>query len=203
MRDLLEKIPYEKLWAVPTWQRWLAVCGVLFLFFVIYYFVSYKGSVQEIERLVSERDKIKANFERYVIYVKKMPQLEKEIAKLNKELQKARVQLPGAKEIPELLTLISNTGTQSGLEFLLFKPLPEQKVDFYARVPVEMVIVGSFHNTAIFFDKVKKLSRIVNIANVNVVVKPGKGNLLRTSCSATTYKYLEQAALKTKPIEKK
>lgn len=203
--NILDKIPYEKIWAVPPLQRWLIVCGVIFLFFVAYYYVSYQDSVEVIDKLVSNREDLKTKYEGYAKYVKRMPQLQRDIDELNFKLRGAKVQLPVAREIPELLTLISDTGTNTGLEFLLFKPFPEKKVDFYSKVPVEMVIVGSFHNVLTFFDKVKKMPRIVDISNVKIKSKTDKGGKvsLTTSCTATTYKYLEKAILQPKPKKKK
>lgn len=201
--DLLEKIPYEKIWVIPPWQRWLGLFGTIFLFFVIYYFVSLKGANEEIKRLGGERDGLKAEYNKYEKHTKKMPQLEKEIVKLNRELKKARIQLPNEKEIPELLTHISNIGTNAGLEFLLFRPTAERSLDFYAQVPVEMVFTGGYHNTVTFFDKVKNLSRIVDISKVRIKAKKSENKwALETSCTATTYKYLEKKALKTKKIVK-
>lgn len=199
LENILEKIPYEKIWVVPQWQRWLAIAGAIFLFFVIYYFLSYENAAEKIEQLTGKKEQLSADYKRYVKYTKRMPQLEKDIVELNKELKKARMQLPNEKEIPELLTLISNIGTDEGLEFLLFKPSPEQPVDFYAEVPVEMVVQGDFHDVAIFFDKVRKLPRIVNITDVKVKIKSVKGAvMLETSSKATTYKYLEEKALEVK-----
>lgn len=197
--DILEQIPYEKIWVIPSWQRWLGLFGAIFLFFVIFYFVSLKGTNEEINRLVGKKDKLKAEYYKYEKHTKKMPQLEREIIKLNRELKKARVQLPNEKEIPELLTHISNIGTSVGLEFLLFRPTAERSRDFYAQVPVEMLFTGGYHNTAIFFDKVKNLPRIVDISKVRIKTKKvGTKWILETSCTATTYKYLEKQALKTK-----
>lgn len=198
-KNILENIPYEKIWVIPPWQRWLALIGITFLFFVIYYFVSLKNDNEKIVSLVKERDELKKEYNKYEKYTEKMPQIEKEIAKLNKELKKARIQLPNEKEIPELLTLISNIGTNTGLEFLLFRPSPEQAIDFYARVPVQMLIIGDYHNVATFFDKVRKLPRIVDISNIRIRDRVSEGKrTLETACTATTYKYLEQKALKTK-----
>lgn len=202
--NILDKIPYEKIWVIPPWQRWLAVFGLIFLSFVLYYFLSHENTTGQINKLVSDREKLQADYKKYVKYTKKIPEIQKDINKLNRELKKARIQLPSAKEIPELLTLISSTGTNEGLEFLLFKPFPEEIVDFYSKVPVEMVIQGDYHNTAIFFDKVKKMSRIVDISDVKIKSQPKSGEYsLKTSCKATTYKYLEEKALETKPKKKK
>jgi type IV pilus assembly protein PilO len=147
--------------------------------------------------------------------------LEKELAKLDKELQTAKrnakdlkkfqqkmkdaeeqfkivmKSLPEKEEIPSLLTSISDSGKDSGLEFLLFQPKAEIPKDFYAEIPVVMKVNGKFHNIAVFFDRVARLSRVVNIRDISM--KPAKGNLsLTTSCTAVTYKFIEK-----KPAPKK
>jgi type IV pilus assembly protein PilO len=147
--------------------------------------------------------------------------LEKELAKLDKELQTAKnnakdlkkfqqkmkdaedqfkivmKSLPEKEEIPSLLTSISDSGKDSGLEFLLFQPKAEVQKDFYAEIPVVMKVNGNFHNLATFFDRVARLSRVVNIRDVSI--NPVKGNMsLTTSCTAVTYKFIE-----SKPAPKK
>ena len=198
--QILDKIPYEKIWVIPPWQRWLAIFGVIFLFFAIYYFVSFKNNAEEIKKLQAESQKLQADYQKYDKYTKKMPELQIEINQLNKLLKKAKTQLPSAKEIPELLTTISNIGTNQGLEFLLFKPMQEAPIDFYAEVPVQMVILGNFHDVATFFDKVKKLPRIVDISNISISSNKSEGiTTQRATCTAVTYKYLEKQALIIKP----
>lgn len=107
------------------------------------------------------------------------------------EFQKALAFLPDQKEIPGLLTSISNLGNQSGLEFVLFKPKDEVQKDFYAEIPVEIIVVGPYHNVVLFFDKVSRLPRIVSISGVNIIdPKMLHGSMVvRTSCTATTYRF--------------
>ncbi|MCK7510702.1 MAG: type 4a pilus biogenesis protein PilO [Desulfobacterales bacterium] len=69
---------------------------------------------------------------------------------------------------PSLLTNVSKSGQEVGLEFLLFEPKAETKQEFYAEIPVAMNIRGDYHNLAVFFDKVARLSRIVNINNITI-----------------------------------
>jgi type IV pilus assembly protein PilO len=79
--------------------------------------------------------------------------------------------------------------------------LAPQPQTFYEEIPVQVTVHGGFHNTAIFFDKVAKLSRIVNIFDINMGegkdVK-GRGRLLNTSCVIKTYMFLEKKDAKTK-----
>ena len=78
---------------------------------------------------------------------------------------------------------------------------PPEPQTFYEEIPVRVTVQGGFHNTAIFFDKVAKLSRIVNIFDINMGegkdVK-GRGRLLNTSCVIKTYMFLEKKDAKTK-----
>lgn len=72
---------------------------------------------------------------------------------------------------------------------------------FYEEIPVRVSVNGGFHNTAIFFDKVAKLPRIVNIEDITIGdgkdVK-GRGRVVNTSCVIKTYMFLEKKDAKTK-----
>lgn len=120
-----------------------------------------------------------------------------ELEKFQAKMQEAEAQfkiamraLPEKEEIPSLLTNVSKSGQDVGLEFLLFEPKPETKKEFYAEIPVAMNIRGDYHNLAVFFDKVARLSRIVNINNITI----NRGKEIRdlsASCTAVTYKFVE------------
>ena len=101
--------------------------------------------------------------------------------------------LPETREIPELLTQISQLGLSAGLEFRLFKPEPERPADFYAEVPVSLAILGFFHDLARFFDHLSKLSRIVNVTDIKISLAKGSGGAytLTTNCLLTTFRFLE------------
>ena len=106
------------------------------------------------------------------------------------EFKMVMKKLPEKKEIPALLSSISQSGRDAGLEFLLFQPESEQNKDFYAEIPVSIKVTGNYHNVALFFDKVARLSRIVNIDNIKMDSTKGGANLI-TSCKAVTYRFVE------------
>ena len=136
-----------------------------------------------------------------------------QVAKLNEELRSALTQLPNEREIPEILRTISNLGKESNLEFTLFRPKPEQPQQFFANVPIELVALGSYHNVGIFFDKVSRLPRIINVVDFTLTkAKDIKGKneneiLLKTSCMISTYRFIEGKSdgkkSETKPAPKK
>lgn len=143
-----------------------------------------KAEVSRLEQQVRELREIAANMKRF----------QAEAAKLREELRTAMAQLPTSKEIPSLLANVSHLGKESGLEFLLFRPTPEVSREFYAEIPVEIRVKGTYNNVAVFFDKVGKLPRIVNISALGMDgAKEAFGRWeITTSCTATTFKFIEK-----------
>jgi type IV pilus assembly protein PilO len=110
--------------------------------------------------------------------------------------------LPEKEEIPTLLAGISQAGRDAGLEFLLFQPKPESAKEFYAEIPVDISVSGTYHQVAVFFDKVSNLPRIVNIRDIKMVPAGQKDTrgTLTTSCQAVTYKFIETAGSKKQGV---
>jgi type IV pilus assembly protein PilO len=87
----------------------------------------------------------------------------------------ASKQLPQTDEVPTLLKNVSQAGREAGLAFLLFKPMAESLKNFYAVIPVQMDLYGSFHDLGVFFDRVAGMSRIVNIRSFEMKLASGGG----------------------------
>src|SRR5690606_32915480 len=124
---------------------------------------------------------------------------EAELADLEQKLKLALRQLPDSKELPVLLTDITSLGKDAGLEFRLFKPMPEVPRDFYAEVPIEIEFSGTYHDIARFFDKVSKLPRIVNVSRMDMeIANTDMGvTVLKVKGEATTFRFIEQQAAPT------
>ncbi len=104
-----------------------------------------------------------------------LPQLEAEIKQLQERLKASVARLPEEKEIPTLLTQVNSLGEESGLAFTLFRPQGAVKKDFYAEVPIQVRVEGSFHALGAFFDRIGKMERIVNIGALSVAPAPATG----------------------------
>ncbi len=121
--------------------------------------------------------------------------LERDLRDLGAELKRAQARLPDQREIANLLDSVAASGRQAGLEITLFRQKPEVLHDFYAEVPVEMQMRGTYQDVALFLDRVKRLDRIVNVANIQLT-KPrleGERMLLDAACTATTFRFLDEA----------
>lgn len=176
-------------------QRILIFSSVFVAVVAIFVFLLYKPKLEQISNL---KKQLKTLENKLIVAKKNAADLEK----FQKKMQQAEVQfktamkaLPEKEEIPSLLTSISRSGQDVGLDFLLFEPKSEIRKEFYAEIPVAMQVKGGYHDLAIFFDKVARLSRIVNIKNIKM--GRAKDSMdLNTSCTAVTYKFVEPAPKK-------
>ncbi|MBF0160812.1 MAG: type 4a pilus biogenesis protein PilO [Magnetococcales bacterium] len=132
-----------------------------------------------------------------------LPKKREELAVLKAEEERLAQKLPSEKEIPNLLTDISNAGHEQGLEFVSFAPGAEISRELYAEVPVGIEVRGSFHATALFIHQVAQMPRIVTFADLIVETNKEKGNILQTKARAATYRFLNQQALAQKGQEAK
>jgi len=193
----------EKLEKLSKVQRILMSTLIFSLIIGGFVSLQFWPKYEDINRLNTELDKLEA---KWATAMKNAADLDKFQAKMKEtesQFQMAMKKLPEKEEIPSLLSSISNSGQQVGLEFLLFEPKAEVKKEFYAEIPVVMNIVGDYHNTALFFDQVARLPRIVNIENIQMAPAKDKGSReLSTKCMAVTYKFIEPSEQKDSAAKK-
>jgi len=105
-------------------------------------------------------------------------------------------QLPNKAEIADLLVEVSQTGLASGLDFKSFEPKEELKKDFYSEVPINIAVLGKYHEFGDFISGLASLPRIVTIHNVNLERIKDKSSeekgLLKLNAIAKTYRYLDE-----------
>lgn len=114
-------------------------------------------------------------------------------------------QLPDRSEMDGLLTDINQSGLGRGLEFELFKPGQEVVSDFYAEMPIQIKVLGNYHDIGAFATDVSRLSRIVTLNDLSISplqkdVKGGGGTLVLEAI-AKTYRYLDASEIAVKQAE--
>ena len=205
--DLAKSIEpfFEKIEKLSRVQR-IAISVALFVLIAggfIYF--SYWPKYEQINRLTAQLEKLEKKLETAKRNAKSLKEFQAKMREAEAQFRQAMKKLPEKEEIPSLLSNISNSGQQVGLEFLLFEPKAEKRKEFYAEIPVAMNIKGDYHNLALFFDQVARLSRIVNIQNIQIANAKDKSSTrdLSTKCMAVTYKFVEASAKKSKGKKKK
>jgi type IV pilus assembly protein PilO len=187
---------------LPRSKKIMLLAVILLALTGVYYYFLYTPEKQDLDALEAKYNTLAKQLQESKDIHRDLEKFEAEVTKLNEELAVVRTQLPDEKEIPELLRTVSSLGKESNLEFTLFRPKPEEPQQFYAKVPIDLAVIGHYHDLGIFFDKVSKLPRIINVVDFNMTrAKDAKGkddSAVRTSCLLNTYRFVEK-----KPEEKK
>jgi type IV pilus assembly protein PilO len=128
----------------------------------------------------------------------KLPQFRSQVAELESRLDNLKAVLPEEKDAADLLRRMQSVATQSNLTIKSFKPAPTVTKQLHAEWPINLELDGTYHNLAIFFDRVGRFTRIVNISGVDVKGKdrPEQNSTMTASCVATTFVLLDKPAPK-------
>ena len=188
----------EKILKLPNKQKILILVLVSVLEAAALVWFLYLPKHKELDELKTKLGQLQGEIEDKTKIANNLPKLKIEYEKLNQELAQALTELPNSKEIPTLLTSITAMGKSSGLDFLTFRPKPEVPKDFYADVPADIIVSGSYFSVANFFAAVANLPRIVNITNVAFSDIKSVNNRMMTkvTCLATTFRFLDKKEIK-------
>jgi type IV pilus assembly protein PilO len=190
----MAKINIDSIVRLPRLQKVGMLCGAVALIVGLYWFLIYRDYAAKLDAKQAVLTKKQQELNEQMVILADLPKFRQETADMKSKRQKALEQLPNEKDIDKLLEDISSLAIESGLEILLFKPQPEVKRNFYAEIPVELKLSGGYHDLALFYDKIASLPRIVNVSDL-LIEKPQEvdgRNILQASCTAKTYKFIEE-----------
>lgn len=195
--DELRSLDQNNIGSWPTWTYAFAIALVCLIIVAVgtWYFVLPKQ--ENLERVERKEIELKQTFESKQRLVANLDAYRNQLETMERQFGALLLQLPSRTEVPSLLNDISQTRLASGLEEELFKPRPEEKRDFYAVLPNDLIVTGDYHELGRFVSGVAALSRIVTLEDVRIEpIKQGGGqdggdsDELRMSMTANTYRYL-------------
>ena len=173
------------------------VVGVVFVAVIgIYWFTLYGSQRQELQQVRGQLIQLETKIAESRAVASNLEKFKAKRTELKQELDEALRRLPNSKELPVLLTDITSLGKKSGLEFRSFKPSDETRRGFYAEVPIKISLTGRYHEVGIFFDRISRLDRIVNISGISFDVANSKSEspILKVSGTATTFRFVDTGA---------
>jgi type IV pilus assembly protein PilO len=189
-------------------QRLLISVAFALLVLGGYWYLVYADRSAQLTQLRNTVNDLRAQRDKKTELIANLSATREAVRDLTAEVRRAEVRLPDRKEIPDLLSNVSSAVRESGLEIMLFRQKAERYHDFYAEVPVEILVRGDYHQVATFFDRVSQLDRIVNVSDISMRsprVMSG-AMVVDTSCSAVTFRFLdeeERARIKAQEEAKK
>jgi type IV pilus assembly protein PilO len=135
----------------------------------------YRRQVKKIGELRAAQETVTAELEKARRTVNNLPQLEAEQQELERKWKQAETLLPSDREMPELLTQITQAGDQAGVSFELFKPGAARPQEFFNENPVDVQVKGGFHQVGVFLARLANLPRIVNVTSLDLEGTQQKG----------------------------
>jgi type IV pilus assembly protein PilO len=182
----------------PRQQKIAILVGAVLFLFILGYFYVYLPGDDRLNKLDDEIAGVRRDHQQKKIIAGSLTTVQHVLQELDAKLKAAADQLPNSKEIPELLSNLSAKAREAGLDIILFRPRAENYQDFYAEIPVDIVVRGGFYSAAQFFEQVGKLNRPVNIDNIDLKNPKVSGDRveLEISSLATTYRFLDETERK-------
>jgi type IV pilus assembly protein PilO len=183
----------EKLLKLPLYKR-VAILAVLVVLLVgAFTWVALLPEYEKIGEMDQELSRLEADLIQKQRIANNLPKFKAEFLKLEEQLKAALTQLPNKKEIPSLLTNIATIARDNGLDVISFSPKGEVSKGFYAEVPGSVDLVGTYHQIAEFAQAVSKLSRIVNLSDLELSSPKVEGDVavLKIKCKVTTFRFVD------------
>lgn len=182
--DKIQKIPVKT--RLYSFIGFLCVLVGLFIYFI---YIPIISEIRANEKVLAETEAtIRDNDAR----IRKLADLEQEVVSLNAKLKVLSEQLPQETEVSTLLGELQGLVNKSGLTLKLWKPEKRRThvSGLYEEIPISVELMGGYHNVGMFFDRIGKVKRIVNILNIKMgQPKSGPDGAMQISinCTAMTF----------------
>ena len=150
---------------------------------------------EELARQQARLEELQNKIQEGRVAQRQLPQFREQVRQLELELDKLLRILPTRRNTPDLLRRIRSLAEQGDFSLRRFTPGTLTDKEFFSEWPIEINIEGTYHNLALFFDRISRFSRIINIEDLkmNALTKPASGHTIAATFTAKTFVYKEPA----------
>ena len=177
----------------PLLPRALCGAGVLLTVLALGWFFYWDAQLEDLSQGERREQELRDAYKSKVQQAVNLDALRKQKEQVGEYVATLEKQLPSKAEMDALLSDINQAGLGRGLQFELFKPGQVVVKDYYAELPIDIKITGSYHDVAAFTSDIANLPRIVTLNNLNLAA--GKDNMLSMEAVAKTFRYLDKEEL--------
>jgi type IV pilus assembly protein PilO len=122
----------------------------------------------DIETRQTRLTALRADVARGVSTARQLPEFESQVAELEHRLESLQAVLPEEKDVADILRRVQGLAAQSNLTIQRFTPQPAKQQPMYAELPFKLQAEGTYHSLGLFFDRVGKFPRIINIGEISI-----------------------------------
>ena len=177
----------------PTPIKLVALLLVVLVVFGAGYYFIIKDQQARLSQLEAQEQQLRTEFETKSGMAVNLDAYKEQMMEMEIAFASMLQQLPGRSEVADLLTDISRTGINNGLEFELFRPESERTIDFYVELPISMRVTGTYHQFASFMSDLAALPRIVSMHDLRMGPLGSDGKM-SMDITAKTYRYQDESS---------
>ena len=177
--------------AWPPLPKALLLLVLLIGILVAAYFVDWSDQLEQLEAGRQQEVKLKEEYKNKKQQSVNLDLYRQQLREIDSSFGALLKQLPNRSQMDALLVDINQAGLGRGLQFDLFKPAPQESArDFYAELPIQLKVIGNYHDIGAFASDIGGLSRIVTLENIGLT--GGKDGTLVMDATAKTFRYLDE-----------
>ena len=177
--------------AWPPLPKSLLLLAILIGMLIGAYFVDWSDQLEQLEAGRAQETKLKDEYKSKKQQSINLDLYRQQVREIETSFGALLRQLPNRSQMDALLVDINQAGLGRGLQFELFKPAQQETArEFYAELPIQLKIVGGYHDIATFASDIGALSRIVTLNDITLTA--GKGGILGMDATAKTFRYLDE-----------
>ncbi len=184
----------------PLAPRIIILAAIFLVLLAAAWWLGWRGQMEELDTKQQQEEKLKSEWLAKKQQAVNLEEHRKQLAEIDRSFGVLIKQLPNKAEMEALLIDINQAGLGRGLQFELFKPGSESVKDFYAELPIQIRLTGTYHDLGAFAGDVAKMPRIVTLNDIDMGV--GKDGLLTLNAVAKTFRYLDEEELAKQRREK-
>ncbi len=199
--DELNDLDFSNIGIWPAPAKVILTLLLCVLLGVGWYYMDTEDQLIALEKVEKQELKLRKEFEDKQRKAANLEAYKKQLKEMRQSFNAMLQQLPNKAEVADLLVDVSQTGLAAGLEFELFDPTGEVPKEFYAELPINIKVLGGYHEFGEFISGLAALPRIVTIHDVHIYPqgadsrrggsKPVSGGLVLQAV-AKTYRYLDE-----------
>lgn len=177
----------------PLAPRVVVFIGLLAATLVLAWWFDWSEQAVVLEQRQAEEQQLRQDWVSKKRLAVNLEEHRRQLAEIDRQFGALLKQLPNRAEMDSLLSDINQAGLGRGLQFELFKPGSDQIKEFYAEMPIDVRITGSYHDLGEFASDVARMPRIVTLNNI--ALDSGADGRLKLDAKAVTYRYLDEDEL--------
>jgi type IV pilus assembly protein PilO len=155
------------------------------------YFLDWADQLEQLDAGYAQETKLKEEYKNKKQQSVNLDLYRQQLREIDSSFGTLLKQLPNRSQMDALLVDINQAGLGRGLQFELFKPAAQESArDFYTELPIQLKVIGSYHDIGAFASDIGGLSRIVTLNDISLA--GGKDGSLTMDATAKTFRYLDE-----------